>query len=303
MSNPQNQTGIHILPCDTNHVFRKYIARQDESVFHYGDSTKVKNSYQDTIIVQIESNSAIGGRYLQKESILIDPKPRTNETGIFKDLFFGVWTFSAMLVVISLFLSASRINMAVRSLFSSRHAGTYSRTFSLSGDLSVFLLSAAYYLLLANTISYSLHIFTSTGAYTTLFSFFAIIILFTGLLFYRLIIQKISAYIFSTSELTRLSNYNVQYARITMTILMLLAILFLPYSPHSIYFIVFLMLSFSSFFIIRVWRTIKLGFLNSPYPLFYFILYFCTLEIVPVLVLAKILFFSTLSGFQISFNL
>lgn len=303
MSNPQIQTGIQHFPCDTHHVFRKYIARQDESIFHYGSKDTIRHFYQDTIIVQRENSASTGGRYLQKGKILVNPKPRETETRQFKDMYFGIWGLATLLVIVSLFLSASRINMAIRSLFSSRHAGTYSRTFGLAKDLSVYLLSAAYYLLLANAISFCIQFFTFSGPHIAIPAFAASVSLFAGLLVYRFIIQKISAYIFSTSELTRLSSYNVQYARISMTMLMLLTIPFLPYSAHSFYFIIFLVFSFIAFFVIRVWKTIKLGFLSSPYPIFYFILYFCTLEIVPVLVLVKLLLLSALNGFQLNFNL
>lgn len=284
----QHTDGVLFLAKDSTHFFKNYIESQDESLFHFGDSTMLSQQSKVPTIVQRTSEGNFSGRMLQKESIQISPLSRSEKNNQLRDSFFLSYSISALIIMIALYWSFSKISMAVRGFFSARIASAYVRNYGNSADFPMGIINVGYFILFSIVLAKQVLLFQFIENQPL---FYIALIILGGsaiILLYRFIVQQVAAYIFSTKEATKNIAWQASTSRVILAILFLILTPFVVYSPFTDYFIVFLTFIVISIYTIRLYKTIKTGISAGMYSIFYFILYFCTLEMVPLAILYKL---------------
>jgi hypothetical protein len=138
----------------------------------------------------------------------------------------------------------------------------------------------AYQLFSANlTIPSELNTFTLTG------------IIFIGLFFYQLLrssIVYLSGIIFKTSEYARQYQLNVMIFNYSIGIV-LFPVAIIAFYWNNLVLLISGGIIISLLLLYRLYRNFLTGLANKNYNLFYLFLYLCTLEILPLLLLYKVI--------------
>ncbi|KAF5047375.1 hypothetical protein DSECCO2_461120 [anaerobic digester metagenome] len=182
-----------------------------------------------------------------------------------------------------------RIQGAFRAAFNNRFGSIFIRNFTINNHLST-------YVIVLNTA-----ISLSVGAWILLLqkeiipaeynteSLFMLLAGFIGYYLYRYQIIYLAKAVFMTYEITEQYLYRDYYINvITSTILpfLIFAVAFSPASMFFWYITIGLVALLQSY---RILLALYTGILETTYGLFYFILYFCTVEIVPVAFALKLI--------------
>lgn len=253
----QHTGGISFLAKDSTHFFKNYIESQDESICHFGDSTLAPQHSTTNIIVQRTAEGNFSGRMLQKESVQISPQARQEKDNQYRDTFFLCYSLSAVLIIVALYWSFSKISMAVRGFFSARVASAYLRNFGNSTDFPMALINIGYLFLGSIVVAKQLIVFQWVKEIPIIQLGLMILCGAVVILLYRVIIQQVAAYIFSTQEITKNIVLHATSSRIILALFFLIFSPFAVYSPFSDYFIVFLIFIVLSIFpILPAWVEI-----------------------------------------------
>lgn len=182
-----------------------------------------------------------------------------------------------------------RIQGAFRAAFNNRFGSIFMRNFTIGNQLST------YVIVLNTAISMSVGAWlflTHKGiipAENNTESLFMLLAGFTGYYLYRYQIIYLAKVIYMTHETTEQYLFRDYYINvITSTILpfLLFAIAFSPVTMFFWYITIGLVALLQAY---RVLLALYTGILETTYGLFYFILYFCTVEIVPVAFALKLI--------------
>jgi len=231
---------------------------------------------------------SINGRFLSHAKI---EKPLTGkqpENG--SDFWFvGLLVLPILISLLIVKSSFSRIQGAYKALFNNRFASIFIRNFTIGNQFSTYLI------IFNTTLSLSVGIWlrmlqTQRVESETQYKILLIILLIVaGYFLYRYLVVFLAKIIFETDESTEQYLYRDYYVNaVAATILpfIIFAAAFAPI-PAILWFITAGIISL--LLIYRVLLFIYIGILERTYGGFYFILYFCTVEILPVVFLVKIL--------------
>jgi len=231
---------------------------------------------------------SINGRFLshtQIEKPLTGKQPGTSSDFLFISLLI-------IPVLISLFIvktSFSRIQGAFKALFNNRFASIFIRNFTIGNQFTTYLIAfnsaatlsigAWLWLLQAQQIGYD----TRYEALLIIFSLLA------GYYLYRYLIVFLTRIIFETHESSEQYLYRDYYVNTVAATTLPFFIFAAAFSPVvDIWW--YLAAGITSLLLIyRLILLVYIGILERTYGAFYFILYFCTVEILPVAFLLKIL--------------
>lgn len=200
---------------------------------------------------------------------------------------FFIICISLVLLGISLVFSFSRIHQAFKAAFSLRETGIFIRNFPIHRSISTIITYINTYILLALLII--LFVEKQFGAEPEIKNF---LFIFGGLLTYQIIkntLIYISKNLFNTIEETELYIYRDYFTKNIANTLALPFVFASFYSPFQIFFLILSVVIFLYSYGHQLILAIITGYSNSRYSFFYFILYFCSVEILPLLVGAKIL--------------
>ena len=182
-----------------------------------------------------------------------------------------------------------RIQGAFRAAFNNRFGSIFMRNFTINNHLST-------YVIVLNTA-----ISLSVGAWILLLqkeiipaeynteSLFMLLAGFIGYYLYRYQIIYLAKAVFMTYEITEQYLYRDYYINVITSTILPFLIFAVAFSPASMFFwyitigIVALLQAY------RILLALYTGILETTYGLFYFILYFCTVEIVPVAFALKLI--------------
>jgi len=151
----------------------------------------------------------------------------------------------------------------------------------------VFVYIASFSLLIQNALSFMSSYSASNAA-----DFFQFVMIFAGLtvLFtFKYIIIRFFSYLFKTHDETGsyLANHLGYFADVGLVLMPILLVMLYNPSEYIIYFGAIII---SILMIIKVVRCFASGFLHAPFSILFLFLYLCALEIMPLLVFAKIIF-------------
>ncbi len=222
------------------------------------------------------------GSYIRPEEV-----SHHSNDWMFVVIFLGVIIF----IFVHVF-NRKRLNSVIKAFFAKRLVTHLAR----EGNILTDGMSVALFLIFIS--SYSLLIYLIVGEFYNTesirywgFLFYAQI--FIGLLlflFLKFLLIKISEVIFKTGELSSayIINYFVFIFFEGLTLLPLLTlVIYLPeeYNTNILIGSAFLILSI---YIFRLFRGLIIGLSSKKFQLFQLFLYFCTHEIIPVLLIVKI---------------
>jgi len=182
-----------------------------------------------------------------------------------------------------------RIQGAFRAAFNNRFGSIFMRNFTIGNQLST------YVIVLNTAISMSVGAWlflTHKGiipAENNTESLFMLLAGFTGYYLYRYQIIYLAKAVYMTHETTEQYLYRDYYINVITSTTLPFIIFAAAFSPATMFFwyltigIVALLQAY------RILLALYTGILETTYGLFYFILYFCTVEIVPVAFALKLI--------------
>lgn len=287
MKNPQWKIPRNIN--DSNNCFEKYIFSQDEvpAIF----CSPIDTLQDSNLIFQIkQENTYYSESFLHRENINhIEKQNFHNSTNSWT---FFILFFSLLLLIINLFLSFSRFKDSIKAAFSIRETGIFIRNYNIKTSISSLFTYINTYIL------YSLLILLISKTFFHIeISFIIFIIIFIALLLYQLLktfLFFISEKLFDTKIETAIYIYRDLFIK-NISIILLTPFLFATiYSPFHIFFL-FISIGIAIYLLIhQLILSIITGYSDSKYSFLYFILYFCSVEILPLLIGAKLLMNSKL---------
>ena len=314
----QNNTQADtIVNSDTSLTNTKHQANFHNQVLNFKDTTqeksllitKIKNNFDATSYIYTVSgkpveltNCFINNLYFQNKA-KIEHNTEVNTKSTFSNHENGVFKISEtdylllILVLLSALLAFVKLNG--KSYFQRKISSIQSFTFSnflfkernklfqLNDLLSLFVFHVSFGILLVNLFEYFNFPIVN---YNKAFVYFVFIVLnFIFIYLYKVFIL-ISGKYFSisknVSEYLFYTNSNLIILGV-LNIFFLFGILFAPQNNVNLFIYSILFIYGLSYFA----RGLKIFsvFLTNRFPLFYMILYFCALEIVPLFILARII--------------
>lgn len=204
------------------------------------------------------------------------------------------WTFGLFVVVVvlfSLYLNSFRVRLKglFNSTISIREMGYFFRDNNFKRPITILPMMLFYAVTLALSIFYCAHVegytlFGSRGLESCL-TLFALLVLY---FLVKIGLISMLGNIFNNDNATKLYNANNYIYQFVSCFLLLPVLLFAFYSNGNANNLVTLLLSvISFFFVIRLFRGMKLILTNATSSKFYLFYYLCILEIVPLLILGK----------------
>ncbi|PLW94949.1 MAG: hypothetical protein C0592_01245 [Marinilabiliales bacterium] len=200
---------------------------------------------------------------------------------------FFVISISLVLLGVSLVFSFNRFRQGIKAAFSFRETGIFIRNFTLRNSISTIITYINTYVLLALIIILFAEL--NLNAEPKLFNF---ILIFGGLIIYQItknILIYLSEKLFSTGHETEFYSYRDYFTKSIGSTFALPFVFASFYSPFHVFFLYIAALIFAYSFVHQFVLAIITGYSESRYSFFYFILYFCSVEILPLLVGAKVL--------------
>jgi hypothetical protein len=265
---------------DTSSALYKHGRSMDEAPVLFSDKQ------DSSVIHQVPAhNYHVSGRFLSSTSAGNPvPKEKYEPPGVLVPLF-------VVPVLIALWMMKSnfqRIQGAFKAAFNNRYASIFMRNFTIGNQLSTYIfivnaffsLSVAVWLWLFQNKYFPLE--QSTTTFLIIITVFAIYYLF------RYLVIILTGKLFITPETTELYLFKDYFIQVIISCTLPFLLFAAAYSPlvSAVWYIaatiLFLLL------IYRIFLLIYTGISERTYGVLYFILYFCIVEIVPVVFLFKI---------------
>ena len=208
------------------------------------------------------------------------------------DWMFGVIFLGYILFILVHVFNRKRLNNIIRAFFAKRLVNQMAREGNIISEgmfIALFLIFVSCFSLLIYLIIGKYYDTENIGywGFTFYLQIFIGVLLF---LFLKFLMIKVSEKIFKTRELSAayIFNYNIFiFFEGLMLLPLLTLIIYLSgdYSSKILIGSVFLILSIIVF---RLFRGIIIGLSSKNFQLFQLFLYFCTHEIIPILLIAKL---------------
>jgi len=292
---------INPLPPDRASVFKSLISAQDEVPAVFGKTCFVGNSLDklpEKFIQQarFEKDKAYctsvfyTGKKSATEITLKEIEPRQS------DAVFYILMFCVLVCTMIFFLKNKRIIQVFKAFYTPHFTNQLIRDGMIQKEFFVFPMLLSYFISLALIVSKCLNYFfdfkTPNGY------FLGILAILIALYIFRVVVINFSKWIFKTQKET--SEYNTNSFIFSVIIgFFLVPTTFMIYyieGPTSI-IILYLVLTITVLlFVYRTIRSFLIGIASERYNLYYFILYLCTIEILPPVVIVKLLINYYLNG-------
>jgi len=221
----------------------------------------------------------------------------SNKIPVEKITFYSGWNTVLLLgcVVIVAYLRAAypkRFNEFFRSVMDIRFASQLVREEKvLSQRFSVFLMivfffsASAFLFLVCNY--FNVHLFSGNGFYVFSKIVFSLFLLFV----FRIIISKLTGFIFNARNEFAFYNFHLFLYNKALGLLLVPILICLIYAsvfPAAVFIYTGIFL-FAISYVARLIRGLNIGLSKQGFNKFYLFFYFCTLEILPAVVLAKMI--------------
>jgi hypothetical protein len=181
-----------------------------------------------------------------------------------------------------------RLEMIFRGVFAKNYANQLVREGNLFNERIGLILFLVYLATISMFVFqalplYNVHLITPPGlTYTYIFGFFL------GLWFLKAFMVKVLSLLFNTNENSRNLLTNMYLFNLFAGIILLPAVTCMAYANLEVFYYISLVI-IASIYTLRIIREAIIGFTIIKFSVFHLILYLCTLEILPLIVLAKIL--------------
>ncbi len=283
-----------------NIFFINFIKKQDEdsyfgfSSFDYKSTKDTSNSKSENIFQIVNRKNYNSQKHFTSNHLL-----KSNKTQLIKPVnkpYTENW-FSISIIIclilfaITRFFYNKRLGQIYSALFINRALSQISREASLKREGISFLLFIAFLIstsLLLYKISYNYIDFTILGTKPSMFFFLNIVLMvFLFYLFKNLLIRFIG-YVFRTQEETNdYLLYNLIYILVIGTLLIIPLVIQSYFSNKIGLYIAFVFIILSEIY--RLTKEVISLFSYSKFSVLFIFLYLCTVEIIPVMIIYKVL--------------
>ena len=269
---------------DSSSFFYNFISRQDEIVFPWANEGEKITLIQQQQQAQKEFRKSLFSETKDVNTLHSNPR-------ITRDID---WITSVLIFIIVLFtwISASnqkRMGQIFRASFSFRFVNQLLRDGDLSRELLntilsiCFVISSSLLIVLSAAYSANFEINGYSG-----FVMFLKVLAFTTLFFiFRILLHRIAGVIFITQSYALEYNVNsflINHIIIISTLPLIIAGLY----TEEAYFLFIAVAIYCLLFIYGIFRGSLIGISITKFSVFYLFLYLCTLEILPLLVIFKV---------------
>ncbi len=263
-----------------------YIPTRDAvSIFpsNYGWTSHLISPAKDSLI----KANLNPGRFITAHSVVksIEPQPIRPPR---EDWFFAVVLLGFILLTLSKYFYEKRLRLLFSSIFSRPAASQLMREGGLPGHQS-FIPLLAIYIISVTLFFYSLVRFFTPGPETLgqeLSIYGLILVGFIVFFFLKIFLIKVSGFVFKNENTASEYIQNIYIYNLFMGILILPLLLLIEYSYQEVFIYITLivcgLILFNRFF-----RGLIIGLSDTKFSLFHLFLYLCTLEILPLIFIAK----------------
>lgn len=291
----------NILPPDNASLFKTLVRSQDEvpsglkGTFYVGNE---KDNYPQFYIKQTEINSdknyCTSVFYTGKKQVKeIDPKEITHQQS---DLNFYLLLFCLIVGAVIYFVKYKRISQIFKAFYLPHFTNQLIREGLVQREFFILPLLLIFYISAAMLIIRFLNFFWGIG--TDLKFFLLILGVLIGLSLVRAFIINLIKWAFKSYKET--SDYNTNHIIFSIvTGIFLVPSVFLVYylqQPFSEFLLYFVLIITALLMVYRSFRSFLIGMSSEGHYLYYFILYLCTIEILPLVVTVKLLINFYLKG-------
>ncbi|HOY32941.1 MAG TPA: DUF4271 domain-containing protein [Bacteroidales bacterium] len=290
----------NLLPQDNASLFKNLVRSQDEvpeglrKTFFVGNA---KDVYPGFYVRQTRSNT---DSYCT--SVFYTGKKNFSEfrlkeiTNKYSDINFYLLLFCLVTGAVIFFLKHKRISQIFKAFYLPHFTNQLVREGLIQREFFAFPLLLVYYISLSLLITRSLHCFfaISTGFNTVL----QVLGILLALAIIRGVTMNFAKWCFRTPKET--SEYRTNnFIFSIITGLFLVPMVFLIYylqAPLSVYFLYIVLAVTGLMILYRIIRSFFIGLTYERFNLYYFILYLCTIEILPLVITLKLLINFYLKG-------
>jgi hypothetical protein len=239
-------------------------------------SSEVRHFFHSTKTPMLKGNAAE------------DRRPAEN------DWLYGSFALILIMIVILRLLYASEVTRLLRSMIFPGKPGTDSRVFEFRFNLFTVLFMLIYSLSLGLLFLPAMELFPKFSLQFSETHLKTIIFFGTSaaaglMIFLKIMLVRAAGAVFSTKDSALLYQDHMLISMFS-TATLIIPLLVVNAFSSSIVFLVIALFFLAFFSFIRLVRSISISFSTSGYSLFHFLLYFCTLEILPLLILGKGIF-------------
>lgn len=261
-----------------------FVRAQDEVPVHF----YALPAGQYEIICQRDSSDSINGKMFNT-SVMLEPPIKINQSNNHEPWMLFVIIGLTILTSIAISFSFRRLAALIKATYSVRHYLIFRKNYSIFSDPATFVLVPVH----ASCISFiSLLLLKFYDFPLTVSNLIFFTSLTIGLLLLRLmkvIIASMLAVVFDTRVQTK-AYFENSYIYDSATVFFLLPLcwmlLFSPISDQLLVLGTIILVIINGYrFIMSIYNGIQ----NTAYSIFYFILYLCTVELMPLLLLVKLL--------------
>jgi hypothetical protein len=259
------------------------IIQQDSSTLLYDSTFSVFPLINQVHTVKLSRSPVFMSHELRPEKF--QPIARENTS--------NDWTFLLLFVCVALFTWVQiyyrkRFIQIFQSLFSEKRVNFLIRDGHLFNEQItlalgfIFVMGSSLFLFLINKFLIGL----SLG--NGIFLFLKIVLALVGFIIIKFILIQLIKAIFLTKEATSRYVLNSLIFDLSLGVILLPFLIFITYTGSDI--LIYLFLSIASItFIYKLLRGFIIGLSYSGFSLFYLFLYLCTVEVLPVVVVVKLL--------------
>jgi hypothetical protein len=290
-----------LVPKDEVSFFKKFIILQDEVSLNfnfpsseYSGFEKADSIFKKKIVQKKLSNTEVYKKSLFTEHILpaSDKTPKTIITNN-SDWLLGVFILCFVLVASAKVFFSRRLGQILKAFISPTSINQLARDGNLFNESISFILSAVFF------ISLSVLIFEGLQQYIgakilNIPNYLLFGAIFLLLLFFYLskkVLIKIIGFIFHTKRESRDYQLNTLIFNIIAGLFILPVSFLLYYSPpkEANWLFLFSFVILGLVVIYRVFRAFLIGISLSKFSVFYLLLYLCIVEILPILIIFKVI--------------
>ena len=289
---PQDSSSINnlLLPNDSLSHFKAFVRMQDEvpAVFSQKDTLPYQliTKEEKNILQQTSTKDFTEIDFFKQSSHHTDVKNPISRTTQSYDAIHLLIFLSLMLYALVQFFAFHRIKAVFYYLFKPKKA----ETFYVSSDkISISFIGVIFQLLYYFSLAlFLVQVFPFFGFHNAFWKTFLVVgILIMLYKVVSFILHFIFSFIFEINSAFRLGLKNTLFMQLIIGVLLIPFNFFIAYNQHQVFVYIALILLFS-LSIYSFIRKIILSKRVLSFSLFHIILYFCSVEILPLLILLKV---------------
>jgi len=289
------------LPQENASLFKTLVRAQDEvppglkETFYVGNAKdNYPQFYIKQTVINSDKNYCTSVFHTGKDQVKeIDPKEIIHQQS---DLNFYLLLFCLIVGAVIYFVKYKRISQVFKAFYLPHFTNQLVREGLVQREFFTLPLLLINYISLAMLINKTLN---SIFGINTDFRFFLLILgVLTVFFVVRILLINLAKWTFRTNKETSEYNTNTMIFSIVIGMFLVPSVFLIYYlqNPFSEFLLYFVLIIIAILILYRTFRSFLIGISSQGNDLYYFILYLCTIEILPLVVTVKLLINFYLKG-------